>query len=576
MDSVYSKAFDHAPNDQIHVSREALIQSKKLGRPEPVKRRSAVKKQSQEVSITVVNTTPDNDNMGQGQTTPEYMDIFDSESRRLSQKHKEEWERANSVSSEEGVTLRREDLLRHGHRNEDSTDYCYAYTGSVSHDSVDDVDGLEPRQFQRSVSLKDEYSNPPDRLSVSAQECHTDYTEPYRTDMNVKDSGRQVQSSIVPDPGGIYEFAKDINAVPRPNLGARSQSAAAGTQSQRQYSYHHLNSATNKLQQTKLSDAHSSTGGGSACYDHLWSSSSDNPAVSPMGVGNPDRVTSQKTSTSSVDEVFTSAPKNPIAPNYEEPWDSQEGQDKFTQLLAKAEKSDARRQSVDKQSSQPSPAQQTSKLSFDNSVNIGKSEMKATSPKIIKEISPSYEDAWDLPEKQREFEEKLEKARKSRASQGQLAPDDVVEKKSPSVSPVNRRSLQEVERRLHDTPRADSCRSLGALAEKIDTSIPLEEQNFYHGTIKRSDAERMLLVFRDGSYLVRRSETCKNDYSLTMKGLNGLPMHLKISRTKEGKFVLGENSPPFTTIPEMIYYYTSHKLPIQNADKICLLYPIPC
>ena len=255
---------------------------------------------------------------------------------------------------------------------------------------------------------------------------------------------RQVQSSVVPDPGGIYEFAKDMNAVPRPNLGARSQSAAAGTQSQRQYSYHHLNSATNKLQQTSLSsDTHSSNGGGSASYDHLWSSSSDNP-VSPVGNGNTDRVTAQKTSTSSADEVFTSAPRNPIAPNYEEPWDSQEGQDKFTQLLAKAEKSDARRQSVDKQSSvsQPSPAQRTSKLSFDNSVNKGKSDMnvpvKATSPKIIKEIPPSYEDAWDLPEKQREFEEKLAKARKSRASQGQLAPGDVVEEKSPSVSPVSK------------------------------------------------------------------------------------------------------------------------------------------
>ena len=102
-----------------------------------------------------MNTTPDNDNMGQGQTTPEYMDIFDSEPRRLSQKHKEEWERANSVESDrgvgmrrddEGVSMRRDDFLRQGHRNEDSTDYCYAYTGSVSHDSMDEVDGLEPKQ----------------------------------------------------------------------------------------------------------------------------------------------------------------------------------------------------------------------------------------------------------------------------------------------------------------------------------------------------------------------------------------------------------------------------------------------
>lgn len=580
MDSTYSKAFDHLSVDQIHVTKGAFSEPKASKRPEPVRRsvgRSAVRKHSQDVSITVVNTTPDNDNMGQGQTTPEYIDIFDSEPRRISQKHKEEWERANSVESE-SITLRRDEFLHRGHTNEDATDYCYAYSGSVSRDSVDDVDGLVPMQFHRSVSLKDDYSQPPDRLSVSAQECHTDYTEPYRTNMNRNDPRRQVQSSVVPDPKGIYEFAKDINAVPRPNLGARSQSSAAGDPSQRQDSYSHLNSAINKLQQTKLSDTNAGDGG-TACYDHLWNSSIDNP-VSPAGSSKTDRVTSPKTSTSSADEVFTSASRKPLAPNYEEPWDSQEGQDRFTKLLSKAEKTDARRQSVDKQSSvnQPSPAQRTVKLSVDNSVDKNKSDknvpVKATSPKIIKEIPPSYEDAWDLPEKQREFEEKLAKARK--ASQGQLALDEAVEKKTPSVSPVNRRSWQEVERRLHDTPRADSCRSLGALAEKVDTSIPLEDQNFYHGTIKRSDAERMLCVFRDGSYLVRRSETSKNDYSLTMKGLNGLPMHMKIARTPEGKFVLGENSPPFTTIPDMIYYYTSHKLPIQNADKICLLYPIPC
>ena len=41
--------------------------------------------------------------------------------------------------------------------------------------------------------------------------------------------------------------------------------------------------------------------------------------------------------------------------------------------------------------------------------------------------------------------------------------------------------------------------------------------SFYHGTIKRSAAERLLLVYKDGSYLVRRSETSKNDYSLTLK-----------------------------------------------------------
>jgi hypothetical protein len=40
---------------------------------------------------------------------------------------------------------------------------------------------------------------------------------------------------------------------------------------------------------------------------------------------------------------------------------------------------------------------------------------------------------------------------------------------------------------------------------------------FFHGPIKRSAAERTLLVFKEGSYLVRRSETSKKDFSLTLK-----------------------------------------------------------
>lgn len=566
---MYSKAFDHfVPATQGACNVQKIA-------PEPVKRRSAVRKLSKDVT----DKTTEHDNMGQTQTTPEYIDIFDSEPRRLSQKHKEEWERANSVNDEtvrndETVTMRHDDSLRRGHRDEESTDYCYAYSGSMSRDGVDEVDAPEPVKFQRSVSLKDDYSQPPDRLSVSGNDCHGDYTEPYRTNMKRSGPRQPVQSAIAPDPGGIYEFAKDINAVPRPKLTTRSQSAAAGNQRHTQEAYSHLDNATNKLQQTKLADAK----GGVPCYDHLWGSSSDTP-VSPNS-SKTDRVNSPKTSSSSADEVFT--PANKVLPaNYEEPWDSEEGQNKLSRLMKRAEKKDERRQSVDKYSGAkpPVPAHRNSKVSVDNCVsksdqNVTEKQSPVINPKIKKEIPPSYEDAWDLPEKQREFEEKLEQARKSRASQGQLASDN--ERKPSNVSPVNRRSLQEVGRVIHEVPRSDSYGYMAALAEKVDPTIPLEDQSFYHGTIKRSDAERMLVVFKDGSYLVRKSETSKNDYSLTMKGSNGLPMHLKISKTPEGKYILGENSPPFMTIPEMIDHYTCHKLPIQNADKISLFYPIPC
>lgn len=570
---MYSKAFDHMSSEQF-LDTQGACNEKKIP-PEPVKRRSAVKKLSKDV---IPGNTAEHDNMGQGQTTPEYIDIFDTEPRRLSQKHKEDWERANSIS-DEAVTMRHNDSLRRGHQNEESSDYCYAYSGSISREGEDEVDAAEPMKFQRSVSLKDDYSQPPDRLSVSGHEFHGDYTEPYRTNMNRKGHNQPVQSAISPDPGGIYEFAKEINAVPRQELAARSQSAAAGSQMYTKDTYNHLNNATNRLQQTKLEDAK----GGTSCYDQLWNSGSETP-VSPNNGSKSNKVKSPKGSSSSTDEVFMSAAPHALPVNYEEPWDSEEGQSRFTRLMKRAERTDERRQSVDKYSGAkpPVPAHRNSKLSAENSVNksdqsVPVKGLSTVNPKTVKEIPSAYEDAWDLPEKQREFEEKLEKARKSRTSQGQIAPDDAEEKIPANKSPVNRRSLQEVERRIHEAPpRSESVMSIGALAEKVDPTIPLEEQNFYHGTIKRSDAERMLLLFKDGSYLVRRSETCKNDYSLTLKGLNGLSMHLKISRTQEGKYILGENSPPFTSIPEMIDHYTCHKLPIQNADKICLLYPIPC
>jgi len=59
------------------------------------------------------------------------------------------------------------------------------------------------------------------------------------------------------------------------------------------------------------------------------------------------------------------------------------------------------------------------------------------------------------------------------------------------------------------------------------------------------------------------------------RGWNSIPMHMKITRKPDGTFILGENSPPFDTVPEMVDYYTAHELPVQNAQRICLLYPIP-
>nr|XP_006001906.1 PREDICTED: SH2 domain-containing adapter protein F isoform X2 [Latimeria chalumnae] len=57
----------------------------------------------------------------------------------------------------------------------------------------------------------------------------------------------------------------------------------------------------------------------------------------------------------------------------------------------------------------------------------------------------------------------------------------------------------------------------GAIGERIDPALALENQFWYHGAISRTDAENLLRLCKEASYLVRNSETSKNDYSLSLK-----------------------------------------------------------
>uniref|UniRef100_A0A8D0H073 Src homology 2 domain containing transforming protein D n=1 Tax=Sphenodon punctatus TaxID=8508 RepID=A0A8D0H073_SPHPU len=111
------------------------------------------------------------------------------------------------------------------------------------------------------------------------------------------------------------------------------------------------------------------------------------------------------------------------------------------------------------------------------------------------------------------------------------------------------------------------------VAERVDPSLPLEKQAWFHGTISRADAEGLLTLCKEGSYLVRNSETSRNDYSLSLRSSQGF-MHMKFTRTKENKYVLGQNSAPFESVPEVIHYYTAQELPIKGAEHLSLLYPV--
>ncbi|XP_065059511.1 SH2 domain-containing adapter protein D-like [Rhopilema esculentum] len=107
---------------------------------------------------------------------------------------------------------------------------------------------------------------------------------------------------------------------------------------------------------------------------------------------------------------------------------------------------------------------------------------------------------------------------------------------------------------------------------EVDPTMPLQNQGWYHGKITRFDAEELLRNVPDCSYLIRDSESSKTDFSLSLKN-NDEPMHLKIA-CREGRFILGQHSKPYDSIPEMVHHYSMNKLNIRGAEHVKLIYPV--
>uniref|UniRef100_A0A4X2ME27 SH2 domain-containing adapter protein D n=1 Tax=Vombatus ursinus TaxID=29139 RepID=A0A4X2ME27_VOMUR len=110
-------------------------------------------------------------------------------------------------------------------------------------------------------------------------------------------------------------------------------------------------------------------------------------------------------------------------------------------------------------------------------------------------------------------------------------------------------------------------------AERVDPALPLEKQPWFHGSLSRAEAESLLSLCREGSYLVRQSETSHPDFSLSLRSSQGY-MHMKFTRTKENKFVLGQHSGVFSSVPEVVHHYSIRPLPVQGTEHLALLHPI--
>ncbi|XP_071148490.1 uncharacterized protein [Mytilus edulis] len=108
----------------------------------------------------------------------------------------------------------------------------------------------------------------------------------------------------------------------------------------------------------------------------------------------------------------------------------------------------------------------------------------------------------------------------------------------------------------------------------IDIHLPLSMQNFYHFAASREQAEQLLPACKEGSFLLRLSQSPDAPYSLTVKGPKGLPIHLRISM-KDGMYIIGEMCLRFQSVPALIYHYTKQTIKVLTVGHIKLIWPIP-
>ncbi|TNN20697.1 SH2 domain-containing adapter protein isoform 1 [Schistosoma japonicum] len=137
-----------------------------------------------------------------------------------------------------------------------------------------------------------------------------------------------------------------------------------------------------------------------------------------------------------------------------------------------------------------------------------------------------------------------------------------------SSSGNSRHSMHSVSRNKLLSSQNNLPKGLPSHLEKL----PLEEQPWFHPSLTRSEAEELIRNEPEGSFLVRPSETCPNDFSLTIKHKTFL--HMKITRNNAGQFILGEYSQPYSSVSQMIYHYARTLVPVLGAYSVTLTHPV--
>lgn len=98
----------------------------------------------------------------------------------------------------------------------------------------------------------------------------------------------------------------------------------------------------------------------------------------------------------------------------------------------------------------------------------------------------------------------------------------------------------------------------------------IEAEPWYFGPIKRIEAERKLLSSENehGSFLIRDSESRRNDYSLSVRDGDTVK-HYRIRQLDEGGFFIARRT-PFRNLKDLVKHYS------QDADGLCVELRKPC
>ncbi|XP_063172939.1 SH2 domain-containing adapter protein E [Candoia aspera] len=113
----------------------------------------------------------------------------------------------------------------------------------------------------------------------------------------------------------------------------------------------------------------------------------------------------------------------------------------------------------------------------------------------------------------------------------------------------------------------------GTDGERVDSALVLEKQPWFHGSITRAEAESRLQLCPEAGYLVRTSEMGPSKYSIALKTSQGC-VHIIVAQTKDHKYTLDQAGGLFNSIPEVVGYYSTEKLPFKGAEHMTLRYPV--